>query len=218
MVAIIKRCFVWLSVNEVRRYSAAVGTNITIILIQLFFLFLSGSLALRSDTFHLGSDTIIAVGSLTIAVTSIRVNKKAEQRMRKWFAYAGIVLLMLGALHVQSEVKERMFYPVSVHSMWVLYGGIVGGLGNAFVLFILRQATDTEHNHTHNILSWHVFFDFLFSIAVIGSAAGAMWFNVGGIDNWVSDKLSFFMFLLGGFLFAQVKFGKIASPTKPPRR
>jgi len=235
MLAITKRLLVWLSASEVKRYGTAVGVNIATIAAQVLLVLLSGglvtllsnteyysltsikaqiilswqsgSLALLSDTIHLGSDSITAIGSLVVALLVLAVSKEAGVSIRKWFGYAGIILLWIGAYHIQQEAYERMLHPTHIGNIWVLAGGIIGALGNLFVLFVLKGVEHGRPNHTHKILSWHVFFDLLFSFVVIISAISSMWFSVDGVDTWISHKLSFFMVGLGGFLFAEIMRG-----------
>jgi len=197
----------WLSLSEVRRYGAVVASNLITMLVQVILVLASGSLALLSDTVHLGSDSVVTIGSLVVALVSIRATKATDRMIRKWFAFAGILLLWIGAYHILGEAEDRMTNPVDIKNWWVLIGGVLGGTGNLISLFILRTAPHGDHNHTHSILNWHVFFDFLFSVVVVISALLAITYNIMGIDAWVSYRMALFMIGLGGFLFARVAGG-----------
>ena len=207
MFANIQSFLAWLSASEVRRYGAVVISNLITILIQITLVLMSGSLALLSDTVHLGSDNVVTIGSLVVALISARATKAADSLIRKWFAFAGILLLWAGAYHVLGEATERIANPIDIKNWWVLVGGILGGMGNLISLFILRTAPHGDHNHTHSILNWHVFFDFLFSVVVIISALLAITYDIMGVDAWISYRMALFMIGLGGFLFAKVASG-----------
>ncbi|MEK7556226.1 MAG: cation transporter [Patescibacteria group bacterium] len=204
MFGAIRSFLAWLSLSEVRRYGAVVASNFITILIQIVLVFASGSLALLSDTVHLGSDNVVTAGSLVVALISVRATKAADSLIRKWFAFSGIILLWIGAYHVLGEAGERMAHPVDIKNWWVLIGGILGGTGNLISLVILRTAPHGDHNHTHSILNWHVLFDFLFSVVVVISALLAITYDMVGVDTWISYRMALFMIGLGGFLFAQV--------------
>ncbi len=204
MFGAIRSFFAWLSLSEVRRYGAVVVSNLITILIQIVLVLASGSLALFSDTVHLGSDNVVTLGSLVVALVSVRATKAADRLIRKWFAFAGILLLWVGAYHVLGEAEDRLVNPVDIKNWWVLIGGILGGTGNLISLVILRTAPHGDHNHTHSILNWHVFFDFLFSVVVIISALLAILYGIAGVDAWISYRMALFMIGLGGFLFARV--------------
>src|SRR3989344_4047945 len=209
MFTTIRAFLAWLSASEVRRFGAVVTSNLITLVIQVLLVFASGiSLALSSDTVHLGSDTVVTIGSFIVALISTRATEAVDGLIRKWFAFAGILLLWVGAYYILGEVRERTVTPVDIKSGWILAGGIIGGLGNLVSLIFLRTAPhEVHHNHTHAILSWHVLLDFVFSVIVIASALSAIMYDISGVDTWISYRMALFMIGLGGFLFAKVLSG-----------
>ncbi|MEK7662268.1 MAG: cation transporter [Patescibacteria group bacterium] len=194
----------WLSATEIRRYSGAVAVNTSTVIAQVALIALSGgSLTLLSDTIHLLSDNIAAIGSLSVAILATMVTREKENLIRRAFAIGGVLLLFSGAYHILGESVERMANPVNIASGWVLAGGVVGIFGSAVVYAVLHWS-DPEKNSTHVVFSWHTIFDFLFSAIVVLSASGALAFGIQGIDAWMSHKLSLFMFVLSGFLLGTI--------------
>jgi len=170
---------------------------------------MSGSLALQSDTFHLGSDTLFTAGALAVAIIGLSLKDAREKLVRKIFALFGIGLLAYGAYHVSVEAAERMLHPRDIANGWVLAGGIIGAIGNLLVYSILHRVRSGHgnHDHMHTVFEWHVIFDFLFSVAVILSAVIALTAGIESIDTYISIWLARFMFVLSVYLVAKVQSG-----------
>lgn len=190
---------------------------------QVWLVYLSGSLALFSDTVHLASDNLFLMGSLAVVWKASMLTEEGATLLRKYAAHVGIILLIAGAWHINKEANEHFITPSHVANGWVLAGGIIGLVANWFMFraihanheheFVpvekstrmsLARKEPLEHRHAHDsVVEWHVIFDFLFSVVVTFSAIGSLVFGIEGIDAVVAEKLSFFMFILAGFLFCQ---------------
>ena len=200
---------------------------------QVVLVMMSGSLALLSDTIHLASDSIFLIGSLLVVWRASLMTQEEGALWRTKAAYVGILLLVVGAYGVNSEAGARAINPVSVANGWVLAGGLIGLVANLFMLRVLHaEDKDTQtfvrhegfsknvillqrvpsqkqqgrHAHDH-VVSAHVFFDFAFSVVVTISAILSLVFGMQSIDTVIAKYLSFFMFLLAGYLLCQTNNG-----------
>lgn len=214
-------------------YKQAVLIGSLALALQVLLVVMSGSLALLSDTVHLASDNIFLIGSLLVIWRASSVTHEKGAQWRTKAAYVGILLLVVGAYGVNSEADVRTINPVSVANGWVLAGGIIGLIANLFMLRVLHaEEKDTQtfvrhegfsknvvllqrvpsqknpSRHAHdNVVSAHVFFDFAFSAVVTLSAILSLVFGMESIDTVIAKYLSFFMFLLAGYLLCQTNNG-----------
>lgn len=214
-------------------YKQAVLIGSFSLAVQIALVMMSGSLALLSDTIHLASDSAFLIGSLLVVWKASSMTHEEGARWRTKAAYVGILLLVFGAYGVNSEANARTVNPVSIANGWVLAGGIIGLIANLFMLRVLHaedkdtqtfvrhegfsknvallQRVPSQKNHSRhahdNVVSAHVFFDFAFSVVVTLSAILSLVFGMDSIDTVVAKYLSFFMFLLAGYLLCQTNNG-----------
>lgn len=203
---------------------------------QVILVWMSGSLALLSDTIHLVSDTSFLFGSFIVVKMAATMSKDKGDWVRARAAYVGIAMLGLGAYAIDQESAEKLLQIQSVANGWVLLGGIIGAMGNYLMLrelhpgginiqtlprTIARTLKDLfvyvpkarftrviSGAHTHDsVVDVHVLIDFGFSLVVIISATASMAFGANNIDAIFADKISFFMTLLTGFLFCKTVYG-----------
>lgn len=205
---VLRRYTQWAARNDVRKYGNALLVNIITIGAQISLVLASGSLALRADTFHLGSDSIFTAGAFAVSLLGLALSQKWDKRVHQTFALIGIGLLLYGAYHVSSEAALRSVHPQNIATGWALAGGVLGGLGSVLVYAIFHNTKKCRHDHVHTVFKWHVVFDFLFSVAVVYSASHAIITGAESIDTSISVWLARFMFVLSGYLFAKVQSGQ----------
>ncbi|OGF24823.1 hypothetical protein A2331_06260 [Candidatus Falkowbacteria bacterium RIFOXYB2_FULL_34_18] len=194
--------------SEIIRYKKALFWTGLVFVVQFFVAYISGSLTLLSDTFHVGSDFVATIGSLVVACIAISATKKREQKIRIIFAYTGILLLVFSGFYVLYEVWQRFLNPINIMVWPVIITAIAGALGNYRVFRLLHAVPTAECNSTHNVLSAHVFSDFLLSLVVIVSALLIFIFDWRQADLIVSFFVALYMLYLSGSLFLQVKRGQ----------
>jgi cation diffusion facilitator family transporter len=149
-----------------------------LILTGIFFVaelvtgFITKSLALQSDAFHMLSDEL----SLIIGLVAHKMSKKKPtKRMTFGYARAGVlgglcnaVFLLAICLTLFIEAIERIFKPESIKEPTIfIVVGVLGLLVNILGIFIFH-----DHDHSDNIkgIFLHILGDFFGSIAVVISA------------------------------------------------
>lgn len=148
--------------------------TLTIFFAQLFLVLeILPSTTLKSDTIHSISDFLILFGATLVATYAIRASGSNGRTAKKWFAYAGIGILILGAISVFSEALERLDNPVSIKNEWLMVVGFIGGLGNFWAYKVLSKIPRHEQSHSHKVANLHVLCDMgLSGIVVISGLTG----------------------------------------------
>ena len=139
--------------------------------------FVTKSLALQSDAFHMFSDEM----SLIIGLVAHRMSKKKPTKSMS-FGYArsevlgglcNAVFLLAICLMLFIEAIERLVEPEDIEEpMAFIVVGVLGLLVNVIGLFIFH-----DHDHSDNLkgIFLHVLGDFFGSVAVVISACVVKW-------------------------------------------
>jgi len=184
------------STRRERRLALALGLNLVIVVAQVVFGIVAGSLGLLADAGHNLTD----VAALLISLIAVRLARRAPTPSRSFGMHRSTILaaqanaasiLAITALIVFEAVR-RFSHPGHVEGGIVVAVATVGGLANLASALILRghdHRADDEHGSDLNMRSalLHMFGDAGASAGV--AIAGAVILVTGGWD-WLDPAVS----------------------------
>ncbi len=159
------------------------------------------SITLKGDTIHTASDLLVNIGAFIVTLIAIKISTSAGEKIHRWFAHIGIIILALGAVWVIQEALDRFQSPIEIMNGWLIVTGLVGGAGNLGAHILLTKVPHGEQNHTHRVLSAHVLSDLALSAIVVMSAIVSMMFNWHYADPVFSLVAATWMLALSFTLF-----------------
>lgn len=169
------------SARHVRPLLISLGLIVAFLIVQVVVGFVTGSLALLSDSGHMATDAL----GLGMALAAIRAASNAQTHPQRTFglyrleilaALANAILLFGVAGYIGFEAVRRLGGEREVSSVPVLAVGAIGLIINV-IAFILLRAGSKESLNVHGAYL-EVMSDMLGSVGVI--AAAVVW----GITGW----------------------------------
>ena len=171
-----------------RRYTIAIGLNLTFVLIEAAAGFVSNSTALLSDATHNLSDVL----GLALAGGAAWLARRSTGQQRTYgfskatilAALANALVLMIACGGLLWEASTRMFSPEPAQPLFIMAVAAVGVLvnGATAVLFLAGRKEDVNIRGAY----LHMLADTGVSAAVI--AAGALIFFTGA--QWIDPAIS----------------------------
>lgn len=165
--------------------------TIGVMLIELVYGYLSGSLALTADGWHMGSHAI-AIGLAVFAYSFARrhaTNRRFTFGTGKVGALAGFasaILLLTIAASIVYQAVERFISPIAVQFDEALVVAAIGLVFNLATAIFLdpHLGTNPVHRHDHNLsaVHAHVLADALTSLLAIVALAGGKWLGWTWLD------------------------------------
>ncbi len=140
-----------LSKNEKKTVLVVVLTFVTM-LFEIFYGYITGSMALLADGWHMGSH----VGALGISVVVYKLARSEKFNDRLSFGagkliplggYTSALLLLIVAVFMIWESIDRLINPNPIQYNIAIVVAIVGLAVNAFSAYLL---TDHDHHHDHH--------------------------------------------------------------------
>jgi cobalt-zinc-cadmium efflux system protein len=155
------------------RLLAVLGITLTVLVVEVVFGLLSGSLALLADAAHLGTDAL----GIGLALLAVRMAGRAPtarrtfgwQRAEVLAAAVNAVLLLGLSVAVAVEAVRRLTDPPSIEPGTVLIVGALGLVANAVGLALLARGQSESLNVRGAFLE--VLGDTFGSLAVLVAAA-----------------------------------------------
>lgn len=184
--------------------------NLTIVAAELFFGFLSGSMALIADAAHnLGDVAAVVVTFIALVYGA----KAATARMTfGWLraemmaAFVNSLFLCATMLYVLYESILRFINPEAVDAVYVMVVAAVALAANGFSAWLLKGAgvehhthhdhgCDECHHHGHEDLNirsayLHMLSDALISLGVVAGGAAIYFFGISRIDSGIAILFS----------------------------
>ena len=153
---------------RLRRLSLAIVLNVGIVLFELWFAYVSGSLALASDALHNLQDVLALFVSLIALYLSRRKPTKVSTygyaRAEAFGAFIGSVMLILSVLYVGYEAVISLIKGESgVMGTYVLTVGAIAFVVNSISAYILHGKEDLNIRSAY----LHLVGDAAFSLAVV---------------------------------------------------
>jgi len=195
--------------SKLRKYALCSGITAVVLIVQGIVSFLANSLALGSDTIHVGSDLAAMLGALIVTYRELNMSHDAQHQMKTRFAYFAMLLLVFGSLTVFMEAWERWQVPQDVLSLWVMAVAFAGLLGNAWAHQILHSVPHEDRDVVHRGAHLHVLSDMLLSVAVIVAAGVTYLTGWMQADALTSAAIALYMLFLAYRLFTRVRKGDV---------
>jgi cation diffusion facilitator family transporter len=185
-----------------RRTRWVVYLTLATMVVELVAGWLTGSMALLADGWHMGSHA----AALGLSVFAYRFSRRWSGDARFTFGtgkvptlagYSSALLLGLGALWLMWESLSRLLQPVTIHYSEAIAVALLGLLVNLASAWILGGGADHHHHHghghqghdhgehkDHNLRAayLHVIADALTSLLAIGALSAGMLLGWGVLD------------------------------------
>lgn len=175
------------SLDRERRLRLAIALNVAIVVGQVVFGLVAGSLGLLSDAGHNLTD----VTALVLALVAIRIARRPPTSTRSFGWHRGTVLaaqanaalILVLTVWISYEAVRRLIDPSPVEGGIVVVVALVGFAANAVAAVIVRERHDDPADADLNMRSalLHLVSDAAASLGV--AAAGAVMLVTGGWDR-----------------------------------
>lgn len=162
--------------------------------IELYAVYIAGSVALFSDVIHIGSDALTYLATFCL-IGLAYIFRSAQKMATIVLVWMSLLLLLVGDWFVLETAVDRMFVPHEVLGLPTLLAAVAGLVLNAIVLFLSRETPRHEQNVRHASIDAHALSDLAVSVAVI-VAAGIIWLTDWHAADWmVALGVAFYLFL-----------------------
>ena len=199
--------------NEKKTLSVIVVSIITMVL-EILFGFITGSMALLADGFHMGTH-VLALGLTLVSYILIRKFKnsksfpKGTDKIGDLAAYTSSLFLGLTGLSVIYESALRLFNPQNIEFNEAIFVAFVGLIVNVICIFIMEykeikgEHTYDKHHLQHEDFNFkaayfHILTDALTSVLAIIALLVGKYFNLTYFDALIG--------ILGGILIIRWAF------------
>lgn len=172
---------------EIKRYWIIAGIVTITFAVEMMGSWLSNSIALYSDTLHIGTDLVGDVLAPIIESWIINKDDLAKKRIRARGGVISSLLLFLAIIPITIEAVERMFSPEPLHSTTMIIFAVVGLVGNLFAKQVHRHSRATHD--THFLLGAHIHTDILLSGGVILGGLAVLLTKLYIIDTLISGVI-----------------------------
>jgi cobalt-zinc-cadmium efflux system protein len=178
-----------------RNLIIAIGINTLIVIAEVIFGIIAGSMALISEALHNFTD----IGSMTLSLWGERLSDRPQTEKKTYgykraeviiaFVNSGVLLGVSGWVLVESVM--RIFHPEAVSGFTMLIVAIVSLIGNGFASYLLQAGSDKNLNLKS---AWiHSMQDALFSLGVVIAAIIIYYTGWNWVDPTVSIAVSIFL-------------------------
>jgi cobalt-zinc-cadmium efflux system protein len=177
--------------------------NVIISIAQLVGGFISGSLALISDSLHNFSDVLSLIFSL-IAHKLSRKKASASQtfgykRAEILAAFINASTLIIVAFILIYYAIFKLIKPEPIASELVIWLALLGILVNGFSVLLLRK--DATHNLNMKSAYLHLFTDMLASVAVLTGGLLMKFYSIYWVDSFLTVLIAIYLIIVGYDLF-----------------
>lgn len=153
--------------HDIRRYWLVALVTFLSLVLGVYGSFDSGSVALLSDSLHMGID----LGSVIIAISVeyyLRKNPLLYQgeadRIRGRGGVISSILLFIAVALVIKTAVEKLIEPEEIHSGSMIVFAVIGLVGNAYSLWLMEGC---KKHVTHTALTAHIISDLVQSVGVV---------------------------------------------------
>lgn len=178
-----------------RNLIIAISINTLIVIAEVIFGIIAGSMALISEALHNFTD----IGSMTLSLWGERLSDRPQTEKKTYgykraeviiaFVNSGVLLGVSGWVLVESVM--RIFHPEAVSGFTMLIVAIVSLIGNGFASYLLQAGSDKNLNLKS---AWiHSMQDALFSLGVVIAAIIIYYTGWNWVDPTVSIAVSIFL-------------------------
>ena len=168
--------------------------NIVIVVFEIIYGLMIGSLALVSDAFHNLTD----IASMTLSYIGEKISAKASNNKKTYgykkteaiIAFINSSVLLAVIIFILFEAVKRLFSPVEINGLSMIIVASVAFIGNGVATIILNTG---EKNLNMKSAWLHSLQDAIFSLAVIVASVLIYYFHWNIIDPLISIIISLFL-------------------------
>lgn len=169
---------------ESSRYLWALIIGIIIFVGEIFGGYLTGSLALLSDAWHVFGDMAGLLIAFVAAVVARKIPAKGKQ-VKVWATQASAALLVGAIIMIVVGALDRLLSPSDIHAEWMVAIAFVGMVGNIIQRLMLNIGAG-KRDALHMVTSAHTVTDAAQSAAIV--IGGAVIWKTGWV--WIDPALS----------------------------
>jgi cobalt-zinc-cadmium efflux system protein len=142
-----------LSTTRARKLAIALGLNLVIVVAQVVFGIVAGSIGLISDAGHNLTD----VAALALSLIAVQVARRAPTARRSFGWHRGTILaaqanaamILVLTAWITFESIQRLIHPTEVEGGLVLVVALIAFVVNAGSALIVREPHGHGHSHSH---------------------------------------------------------------------
>lgn len=167
---------------------------------EIYFGFVTNSMALLADGFHMGTHAFALLLTLVVCYFAIKFKEK-EETINALGGYTSAILLGLTSLGIIWESVERFIHPLNISFSEAILVAIIGLIINTLCIFLMGDSHNhAGHHHEHENLNYkaaymHILADAFTSILAISALFMGKYFGLVLLDPIIG--------LLGGFVIAK---------------
>ncbi len=182
-------------IHESKTRIVVILTAVTMV-VEIIFGYLTNSMALLADGYHMSSHTF-ALGLSWLAYIFARKYSQTEkvsfnkERLLALSGFTSAIVLLIVAITMVIQSVERFLHPLTIRFSEAIFVAIIGLIVNVISAMALHH--DKEHSD-HNIRSayLHVLADGLTSVTAIIALTAGMFYNLYSLDA-ISGIISSFI-------------------------
>ncbi len=170
---------------------------------EIYFGFVTNSMALLADGFHMGTHAFALSITLIVCYCTLRFKNK-EEKLNALGGYTSAILLGFTSLGIIWESVERFFNPLSISFSNAIVVATVGLIVNTACILLMGENHGHEHGHCHShenenlnykAAYMHILADAFTSILAIAALCLGKYFGLVFLDPIIG--------LMGGFVIAK---------------
>jgi cation diffusion facilitator family transporter len=177
---------------EERLYRGAIALTLLSAAILGATSYLSHSIALLGELFHMLADSMDSFLSLIVLIL-VRRWAGEEYRLRRIGAIIAFFLLLASVLIALLWGIERLMNPEKIEPGWMIFGAVMGLALNYYIMRRAGHTPKAEQTVTHAQLHYHAYTDVLMETGVIIGAVAILATGWSNIDSWVMIAIALYL-------------------------
>lgn len=183
-------------------------------LAEIYFGFITHSMALLADGFHMGTHAFALLITLIVCYLALKFKDK-EEKFNALGGYTSAILLGLTSIAIVWESIERFIHPMSISFFDAILVAVIGLVVNIICVLLMGESHLHNHHdhchHEHENLNYkaaymHILADAFTSILAILALLLGKYFGLVFLDP--------IMGLVGGFVIAKWSIGLLKNSGK----
>jgi cation diffusion facilitator family transporter len=179
---------------------------------EIYFGFITNSMALTADGFHMGAHAIVMGITFVVSVLAAR-REEMSDRINAIGGKINAVFLLFSALAIIFESIERVFEPAEISFSEAILVAVVGLAVNAVCLGVMHDARGGRHRceiHRHNLnyrsAYMHILSDAMTSVLAVVALVAGKYFGYAFLDS--------VMGIVGGLIILRWSVGLLSAASK----
>ena len=180
-----------------KKTSLVILTTIIAMVAEIYFGFITHSMALLADGFHMATHSVSFLITFVVCLLILKYKNK-EDKLNALGGYTSAILLLLTALGIFVESILRFINPETISFSQAIIVAVIGLIVNGICILLMGENHSHEHQHSHHCkehshhehhenLNYkaayiHILADALTSILAIVALLMAKYFNLVFLD------------------------------------